>query len=346
MYSLDSDNFAGALPEVMEAVVACNVGHQLSYGRDEYTLRLQEILRSHFGEAAEGFPVFNGTGANVITLQSMTPRWGAVICTSVAHINTEEGGAPERVGGLKLLTVDAPDGKLTPELIDQRAQGFGNEHLAQPSVVSLTQCTEVGTLYGVDEIRSICEHAHGLGMTVHMDGARLTNAAAALNVSFRELTSDVGVDAVSFGGTKVGLLFGEIVVVLNPEACEGIQYIRKLNMHLASKMRFLSAQFVALLEGNLWRDAATRANSMATLLRERLDVIPGVIMTQPTQSNAVFAIFPDDVAEELRHFAIFQTKNPLTSEVRLMCSHDTSAEDVIGFSQRVEKAFAQRSVAS
>jgi threonine aldolase len=342
MYTFDSDNFAGALPQVMEAVVASNVGHQMSYGRDVYTERLQEVLRSHFGELAEGFPVFNGTGANVIALQSMMPRWGAVICTSLAHINTDECAAPERVAGMKLLSVDAPDGKLTPELIDRRAHGFNNEHNAQPSVVSITQSTEVGTLYSVDEIRVICAHAHRLGMKVHMDGARLSNAAASLGVPFREFTTDLGVDVISFGGTKAGLLFGEVIVVLNPDATEGIKYIRKFNMQLASKMRFISAQFVTLLEGNLWREAATRANSMAALLRERLVALPEVVVTQATQANAVFAIFPEGVDEELRQYAVFQTWNPVTSEVRLMCSHDTTSDDIVGFSDRLEQILSQR----
>jgi threonine aldolase len=342
MYTFDSDNFAGALPEVMDAVVASNVGHQMSYGRDVYTERLQDILRSHFGEPTEGFPVFNGTGANVIALQSMMPPWGAVICTSVAHINTDECAAPERVAGIKLLPIDAPDGKLTPELIDQRAHGFNNEHHAQPSVVSITQSTEVGTLYTADEIRAICAHAHRLGMNVHMDGARLSNAAAALGVPFRELTTDLGVDVISFGGTKAGLLFGEVIVVLNPDASEGIKYIRKFNMQLASKMRFISAQFVSLLEGDLWREAATRANSMATILHERLVALDDVVLSQPTQANAVFAIFPEGVDEELRKYAAFQTWNPMTSEVRLMCSHDTTLDDVVGLTERLEEILAQR----
>jgi len=337
MYSLDSDNRAGALPEVMESVLAANAGHQASYGLDVYTVRLQQVLRSHFGEFVEGFPVFNGTGANVIALQSMSPRWGAVICTSDAHINTAECGAPERVAGIKLLSVDSPDGKLTPDLIDKRAHGFNVEHFAQPCVVSITQSTELGTVYSVDEIRDICDHAHSLEMSVHMDGARLSNAAASLGVSLRELTTDVGVDVVSFGGTKCGLLFGEVIVVLNQNTCQGVNYIRKYNMQLASKMRFISAQFVALLEGSLWLEAATRANSRATLLRERIDCLPTVTVTQPTQANAVFAILPIGVEEELRKFAEFQTWNPEVSEVRLMCSHDTSIGDVNGFVDALER---------
>lgn len=342
MFSLDSDNFAGALPEVMEALVASNVGHQKSYGRDDFTERLQELLRGHFGELAVGYPVFNGTGANVVALQSMMPRWGAVIATSVAHINTDECAAPEHVGGIKLLTVDAPHGKLTPELIDLRAHSFNNEHHAQPCVVTLTQSTEVGTLYSVEEIREIVEHTHRLGMTVHMDGARLSNAAAALGVNLRELTTDLGVDVISFGGTKVGLLFGEVVVIVNPEAVEGVSYVRKFSMQLASKMRFVSAQFVALLENDLWREAATRSNNAAALLRQRLDALPEVTVTQPTQANAVFAIFPEGVDEQLREYAIYQTINPLTNEARLMCSHDTTSDDINGFADQLETILSER----
>jgi threonine aldolase len=342
MYSFDSDNLAGALPEVMEAVVAANRGHQMSYGRDLYTERLQEVLRTHFGDRTEGFPVFNGTGANVIALQSMVPRWGAVICASGAHINTDECGAPERVAGIKLLGVDTPDGKLTPELIDQKMHGIDDEHVAQPCVVSITQSTEVGTLYSVEEIRAICAHAHHSGLSVHMDGARLSNAAASLGLSFREITTQLGVDVISFGGTKAGLLFGEVIVVANPDASVGIRYIRKFNMQLASKMRFISAQFVTLLEDDLWRGPATHANSMAKLLGERLMALPGVVVTQPTQANAVFAILPESVDEELRQYAVFQTWNARTSEVRLMCSHDTTIEDVNGLTDRLSQILATR----
>jgi threonine aldolase len=194
----------------------------------------------------------------------------------------------------------------------------------------------------VDEIRDICDHAHGLGMSVHMDGARISNAAASLGVPLRDFTTDVGVDVVSFGGTKCGLLFGEVIVVLNPKACQGINYIRKFNMQLASKMRFISAQFVALLEGSLWLEATTRSNSMATLLRQRLDRLPAVVITQPTQANAVFAILPDGVEEELRKSAVFQTWNLAASEVRLMCSHDTSKEDINGFVDTLERILLAR----
>ena len=203
-----SDNYAGAHPEVLAAIADANGGHQISYGEDVYTARLQEVMKEHFGERAEVFPVFNGTGANVTALTSVLPRWGAVIATSTAHIHTDENGAPERISGLKLLTVPTPDGKLTPELIDREAWGWGDEHRAQPLAVSITQTTELGTLYSIDEVRAIAEHVHSKGMVLHLDGARISNAAAALQVPFREFTTDVGIDILSFGGTKNGLLYG------------------------------------------------------------------------------------------------------------------------------------------
>ena len=225
-----SDNYSGIHPEVLAAIAAANDGHQIAYGEDQYTDRLQEVFRGHFGDSAQAFPVFNGTGANVTGLQSMLPRWGAVISASTAHINVDEGGAPERIGGFKLLTVPADDGKLTPELVDREAWGWGDEHRAQPLVVSITQSTELGTLYTVDEIRALADHAHERGMKLHLDGARISNAAAALDVPLRAFTTDAGVDVLSFGGTKNGAMLGEAIVVLNPDAAEGLLYSRKYNM--------------------------------------------------------------------------------------------------------------------
>jgi threonine aldolase len=283
------------------------------------------------------FPVFNGTGANVIGLQSMLPRWGAVIAASTAHINVDENGAPERVGGMKLLTVPSPDGKLTPELIDQEAWGWGDEHRAQPLVVSITQSTELGTLYTVDEIRAIADHAHAHGMKLHMDGARLSNAAAALGVGFRDFTTDAGVDVLSFGGTKNGLLFGEAVVVLNPAASDGLIFLRKLNMQLASKLRFVSAQLIALLDGDLWLRSAAHANKMAERLRTSLEelvasgAVTGLSFSQPTQSNAVFAVLDTDAANRLREQFHFYDWDASKGEVRWMAAFDTTEADIDAF---------------
>ncbi|HBS73657.1 MAG TPA: threonine aldolase, partial [Microbacterium sp.] len=247
-----SDNYSGVHPEVLAAIAAANEGHQIAYGEDRYTTRLQEVFRTHLGEGVEAYPVFNGTGANVVGLQSMLPRWGAVIAASTAHINVDEGGAPEKVAGVKILNVPTDDGKLTADLIDLEAWGWGDEHRSQPLAVSITQSTELGTLYTPDEVRAIADHAHSHGMRLHMDGARIANAAAALDVPLRAFTRDSGVDVLSFGGTKNGAMLGEAIVVLDPEASSGLPYLRKLNMQLSSKMRFVSAQLIALLEDDLW----------------------------------------------------------------------------------------------
>ena len=329
-----SDNYSGIHPEVLAAIAAANGGHQVAYGEDEYTEHLQAVFARHFGDGVEAYPVFNGTGANVVGLQSMLPRWGAVVTAASAHINVDEGGAPERVAGIKLLTVPTPDGKLTPELIDREAWGWGDEHRAQPLVVSITQSTELGTLYTVEEITAITAHAHSLGMRVHMDGARISNAAAALGVPLRTFTRDAGVDVLSFGGTKNGAMLGEAVVVLDPAASHGLTYLRKLDMQLASKMRFVSAQLIALLDGDLWLRNATHSNAMAQRLRDGVEAgikdgsINGVTLSRPTQANGVFAILPEGVADRLRESFRFYDWDAATGEVRWMCSFDTTEEDV------------------
>jgi len=341
-----SDNYAGAHPEVLAAIAEANGGHQVAYGEDVYTVRLQEVMRGHFGEQAEAFPVFNGTGANVTALTSLLPRWGAVVSAATAHINTDEGGAPERISGLKLLTVPAPQGKLTPELIDVEAWGWGDEHRAQPLAVSITNTTELGTLYTVDEIRAITDHAHSLGMTVHLDGARISNAAAALGVPLRDFTTDAGVDVLSFGGTKNGLLYGEAIVVLNPEATVGLGYLRKLNMQLASKMRFASAQLIALLTDDLYLRSASHSNAMAARLRGSLEAaieagtISGLSFSQPTEANAVFAVLPAGVADTLRQSFRFYDWDAAANEVRWMTSFDTTEADIDAFVAAVTRELA------
>jgi threonine aldolase len=256
-----------------------------------------------------------------------------VVSASTAHINTDEGGAPERVMGLKLLTVDTPDGKLTPSLIDEQAWGWGDEHRAQPLTVSITNTTELGTLYTVDEIRAIAEHVHERGMTLHLDGARIANAAAALGVSLREFTTEAGVDILSFGGTKNGLLYGEAIVVLNPAVSEGLTYLRKLTMQLSSKMRFVSAQLIALLEGDLWLRSAQHSNAMAARLRGSLESrnLPNLGFTQPTEANAVFATLPNDAADRIRERFRFYDWDRAAGEVRWMTAFDTQESDVDAF---------------
>ncbi|MEF3117188.1 low specificity L-threonine aldolase [Streptomyces chrestomyceticus] len=325
-----SDNYAGAHPEVLAALALANGGHQVAYGEDEYTEALQRTVRSHFGQTAEAFPVFNGTGANVVALQAMTDRWGAVICADTAHIHVDECGAPERVGGLKLLTVPTEDGKLTPELIDREAYGWDDEHRAMPQVVSITQNTELGTVYTPDEVRAICEHAHERNMLVHLDGSRIANAAASLDVPMRAFTNAVGVDVLSLGGTKNGALFGEAVVVINPDAVRAMKHVRKMSMQLASKMRFISVQLEALLTRDLWLRNARHANSMAQRLAAGVREVDGVEILYPVQANAVFARLPHDVTERLQKRYRFYFWDEAAGDVRWMCSFDTTEEDVDG----------------
>jgi threonine aldolase len=328
-----SDNYAGIHPEALAALAAANGGHQVSYGEDVYTARLGEVIREQFGPQAQVFPVFNGTGANVVALTSLLPRWGAVVATKTAHIHSDEGGAPEKVAGLKLFVVPTSDGKLTPELIATEAWGWGDEHRAQPLAVSITQTTELGTLYTPDEVRAIAAYAHEHGMALHMDGARLWNAAAALGVPFREFTTEAGVDILSFGGTKIGLLGAEAIVVLNPDRVDGIVFLRKTTMQLASKMRFLSAQLLALFDGGLGLAAATHANAMAARLRGALEELrlPGLGFSQPTQANAVFAVLDNAAADRIREKVRFYDWDRAAGEVRWMTAFDTTEADVDSF---------------
>ena len=294
-----SDNYSGVHPEVLAAIAAANEGHQIAYGEDRYTTRLQEVFRTHLGEGVEAYPVFNGTGANVVGLQSMLPRWGAVIAASTAHINVDEGGAPEKVAGVKILNVPTDDGKLTADLIDLEAWGWGDEHRSQPLAVSITQSTELGTLYTPDEVRAIADHAHSHGMRLHMDGARIANAAAALDVPLRAFTRDSGVDVLSFGGTKNGAMAAEAVVFFDPALAEGFDYRRKQSGHVFSKQRFLAAQMLALAEGGLWLDLAAQANARAARLAEAVLAAGGDLLA-PVQTNAVFATLPAELHRRAR----------------------------------------------
>ena len=342
-----SDNYAGVHSEVLDAISAANGGHQISYGEDVYTERLGEVVREHFGTDAEVFPVFNGTGANVVALTSALPRWGAVVATATAHIHTDEAGAPERVSGLKLLTMPTPDGKLTPELIATEAWGWGNEHRAQPLAVSIAQTTELGTLYAPGEVRAIADFAHAHGMALHMDGARLWNAAAALGVPFREFTTDAGVDILSLGGTKNGLLGAEAIVVLDPSRVDGLIYLRKLSMQLASKMRFLSAQLLALFDDGLGLRSAENANDMASRLRSALQrgtvdgSIRGLSFSQDTQANVVFAVLPNDAADRIRELVRFYDWDRAAGEVRWMTAWDTTEADVDAFVAAIREELAR-----
>lgn len=332
-----SDNYAGVHPEALAAIAAANGGHEIAYGEDAYTARLREVIRAHFGAAAQTFRVFNGTGANVVGLTSMLPRWGAVIAASTAHINTDEAGAPERVMGHKLLTVPTPDGKLTPELVAREAYGWGDEHRAQPLAVSITQTTELGTLYTPAEIRAIADLAHSHGMALHLDGARLWNAAAALDMPFGAFTTDAGVDVLSLGGTKNGLLGAEAVVVLDPARADGLVYLRKLTMQLSSKMRFASAQLLSLFDDDLGLRSARHANAMTQRLRAALEAevaggsLAGLAFSQPSSANAIFATLPTAVSDRIRERVRFYDWDRARGEVRWMTAWDTTPEDVDNF---------------
>lgn len=326
-----SDNASGVHPQVLAALAAANDGHVGSYGDDPYTRRLAEVMRRHFGDHAQTYPVFTGTGGNVIALALMAKRWDAAICAATAHAHVDECGAPEKLAGVKMLPVPSHDGKLTRGLLDTQAVGFGFEHHAQPRIVTVTQSTEVGTVYTPQELTALCAHAHALGVAVHLDGARLGNAAAALGCGLRDLTTDVGVDVVTLGGTKNGLMAAEAVVVLNPDAATEPKYVRKMMTQLASKMRFVSAQLIALYDGDLWLRSATHANAMAAQLAAGAAAIDGVTITQEPSANGVFAILPPGVADQLRQRYAFHTWDPARDEVRWMCSFDTTPADVDEF---------------
>jgi threonine aldolase len=340
-----SDNYAPALPEALAAITAANHGPAVSYGADAWTARLQERVREQFGEGAVAFPVFNGTGANVTGLRALLKPWQGVICAETAHLNVDEGGAPEVLAGMKLLTVATPDGKLTPELASRRLVRFGDEHAIQPGAISVTQSTELGTVYTPDELRALAELAHAHGIAFHIDGSRLANAAASLGVPLRAIATDVGADVLSLGGTKAGLVLGEAVIVLRAELADPLRHLRKQSMQLASKMRFISAQLEALLTDELWRRAAGHANAMARRLGAAVGGLDGVVLTQPVQANGVFAILPPGAAERLQEDFHFYFWDERTREVRWMCAWDTREEDVDTFAAAVAEQVANVSSA-
>jgi threonine aldolase len=335
-----SDNSAGVHPAVLETLAQANSGHTFGYGHDDRTRAAERLFNAHFGEDARAFFVFNGTAANVLSLQAACRRWEAAICAESAHLNVDECGAPESVAGVKLLTVGTEHGKLTPELVESRIERVGFEHAVQPRMVSISQCTELGTVYTQSEVRALAEHAHEHGLVLHVDGARLSNAAAALGLTLRELTTDVGVDLLSFGGTKNGLMGAEAVVFLSPQLADGFEYVRKQSLQLASKMRFLSAQFEALLSDELWLRNARQANAMALRLAEAIRGIPGLSVTRPVETNAVFAALPANAITALQREFAFYVWDEHTNEVRWMCSWDTTEDDVDSFAQAVSASLA------
>jgi threonine aldolase len=335
--SFASDNNAGVHNEVIEAIKKVNQGHVIAYGDDLYTESAKKKFKSFFGDDIEVFFVFNGTAANVLGLTSATRSFNSIIAAETAHINSDECGAPEKFTGCKIITLPTTDGKLTTDLISKHMHGFGFEHHSQPKVISITQATEMGTVYTVAEIKTISEYAHSKGLILHMDGARLANAAVSMGVNFREMTAGSGVDVLSFGGTKNGLMFGEAIVFFNKSLIENFKYIRKQGMQLASKMRFISAQFEAYLSNDLWKKSALNANQMAQILGSEVAKIPQIKITQKIQANGVFAIVPQQIIPELQKEYFFYMWNDETSEVRWMCSYDTIEEDILQFVAKIKE---------
>ncbi|MEI7056336.1 beta-eliminating lyase-related protein [Nocardioides sp. CCNWLW239] len=319
-----SDNCAAAHPKVLAALAEVDGGHLPSYGADPYTSLLEERVRELFGQQARTFPVFNGTGANILALQAVTPRWSAVVCADAAHLHTDECGAPEHAG-FKLLTLPTTDGRLDATDLADIARDARNRHRAQPGVLSLTQSTELGTSYDPIEVAVLADEAHRLGWKVHVDGARLANAAARLGIGLAEAAA--GADVISLGATKNGGMIGEAVIVLDPDA-DGVGFLQKASTQLPSKTRYVSAQLLALLDGDLWRSNAIQANAMADRLAAGLRGVPGVRVVHPVEANAVFASLPAGVAEQLRATYSFSDWGP--GVVRLMTAWDTRPEDVDG----------------
>lgn len=333
--SFASDNNSGVHPEVMAALAAANTDHARAYGHDAYTARADAVFARHFGPRAQVYFVFLGTAANVLALKALAKPWHGVICAETAHINTDECGAPEANAHVKLLDVATPDGKLTPELLDRRYCRVGDEHRVQPKVVSITQASELGTVYTPEEIRVLADYAHQRGMYLHMDGARIANAAVHLGCELRDMTSEAGVDVLSFGGTKNGLMFGEAVVFLDPSLGAEFRWLRKQAMQLVSKMRYIAVQFEALLEGDLWRRNAAHANAMATRLAQGLEGIPGLTLTQPVQANALFPQLPLAAMTALQREYYFYTWDEAQAIARWMTSYDSTVEEVDAFAAAV-----------
>jgi len=333
-----SDNNAGVHPEVLEAIGRANPGHVIAYGNDDYTRSAIRKFEENFGPDIAVFFTFNGTGANVLSLQALTRSFQSVLCSDYAHIYTDECGAPEKHTGCKLIPLPHRDGKITLESVRQAYHGIGDQHHSQPRVISITQCTEMGTVYQPDEVQALARFAHEHGMFLHMDGARIANAAASLGQTLRAASRDLGVDVLSFGGTKNGILGGEAVVFFHPERGQDLLYLRKQSMQLASKMRFVSAQFEALLTGDLWRRSAEHSNRMAHVLEREVSRIPGVRVVWKVEANGVFVQIPRHAIEKIMKRYFFYVWIEEESIVRWMCSFDTTEEDIRTFVEFVAEA--------
>lgn len=332
-----SDNNAGIHPEVLNEIIYANTGHVVGYGSDIYTKEAIEIFKEHFGSQTETFFVFTGTAANVLGLSANTRSWHSIITATSAHLQEDECGAPEKFIGCKVLAIKTPDGKIFPDQIEEHMHGIDFEHHSQPMVVSITQSTEMGTVYSPEEIIKIAEYAHSKNMLLHMDGARLANAAVSLGLPFKAFTTDAGVDILSFGGTKNGMMSGEAICFLKKGLSSDFKYIRKQGMQLASKMRFISAQYIAYFRNDLWKRCAQHSNLMAGVLARKLQEVPGVKITQSVQSNGVFVIMPDKVANRLMEHYFFYPWDESISEYRLMTSWDTTQFDIDDFIALLKK---------
>lgn len=336
--SFGSDNNAPVHQEVIMALSKCNMDQQISYGEDPYTNEAIETFQKHLGKDAKVYFVYNGTGANTTLLAHLARSWEAIICPETAHIQNDECGAPEKLSGCKLLILPTTDGKIIPEQIKPLLHASGVQHHSQPKVVSISQSTELGTVYTIDELKAICDFAHEHNLYVHVDGARISNAAVSLNASLKEILCDTGVDVVSFGGTKNGLMFGEAVVFLNPSLAKGFEFTRKQATQLASKMRYIACQFTALLKDDLWIRNALHANNMAAILAKKLKSIQGIHITQKVETNAVFACLPKKAIEMLQKDYFFYVWNEDTNEVRWMTSFVTNEREIESFARDIRAA--------
>ena len=332
-----SDNNAGIHPEVLKAMQDANIGHCIAYGDDIYTQNAIAKIKEHFGEDIDVYFMFNGTGSNVLALKMLTESYNSIICAETAHINVDECGAPEKFTGCKLLSVTTKNGKLTIEKIKYHMHDFGFEHHSQPKVISIAQVTEMGTVYTQNEIKEITDYAHENGMFIHMDGARLCNAAVSLDISLREITADVGVDVLSLGLTKNGAMNAEAIIFFNQKMSDDFKYYRKQGMQLASKMRFMAVQFETLLSNDLWKKNAEHANKMAKILAKSVAEFPQIRITQEVQANGIFAIVPSNIIPRLQEEFFFYMWDEHKSEVRWMTSFDTQLEDIEKFVLRLKK---------
>ena len=337
MKSFASDNYAGVHPKILKAISEANSEHASAYGADPWTGKLNEKIKDIFGAKAEAFPVFNGTGANIVALKAIVKSYESVLCSSCSHIYVDECGAAESLLGVRLIDVATTDGKLSPEKLKPFTLNYGNEHQTQSKILSLTQSTEHGTLYKISELEELKNFAKEKGMKVFVDGARLANAIASLGVSPRKMIEAAGADILTLGGTKNGLLMGELVVVLNPDLVAEMKYYRKQLMQLSSKMRFLSAQFLAYLENDFWLENANLANTMAKKLCEELSAIPQIKISQNVEANAVFAKIPRKIVAPLQEEFPFYVWDEGTCEVRWMCSFDTTEKDVEAFVKKIKE---------